>query len=967
MQAENGPADKLLFLGVLTIGLFAFVLLMGSASADEGVIIGDIETEEGVTGQLQSSAVTLQVLNNQTEQFTLGLSIELDAKPIASDTFNVQNVDQESYRYELEWQPALPEIYTFVMSLDHTVDGDDLQVRYTRDIAIHDLVTQDTDLYTLSWNAIDYETSGSDGEFRLTDEQVTIGSQAWRVFDLDSGHDEYGNDMDVALVSPPLDLTLLESAHLEFDEIVQLQDKDVGSVELTTNIHQDQVPEIDNDWKTLYSTPSQNHDTWQTRQVDLTPWVGQQVQLQFRFKSDASETNEGWWIDGFTLKGAYYRNEIKVELLELAQTVSPDTVQTLNVRLSNNGILDQTLGNISLEASIFRGEHYLVYYEPISVALDSQENREMNLQLKVPSQPGLYSVAINARLLGEQRLIDNEILAPLVVGQSISNLVPDQPDEQSMHLNGLDYEVTSLIRTEQDLNHNSQLAVVWQQDELNDPVAFLSSENILYPLTTQSYPVNHIDQLTVQYNYEIELPRSKTRMDDFELIILWDKEPILTGTQLVAVGESGPEIRTSEIELEIEPGESRKFTFEVFNHGLAVDEMFIGVEGLDKAWNYELSRTWVKAEPQTGYPVSLTLTAPENEESLLTLSELELILNSKTGFLRDERTLSLSIPGPDLELTQWSGDRDSLLTGQELILTGLLTNLRSIATMISLDLMVTDNNGTHILETLNIARLTKGQSYQLLFNYKADLSGQVQFQLNLRSAQTTQETLSTTFIVQVVEDPSASASLPTEKESPMYEEALLVTGISLVSILAVFGTGMKYEGLRYTFFKGLLPLTTPLYSRIKHEEMLENDTRDNLVQFIYNNPGSNYSTIMRELHLSNGMFAYHLAILEREQYIVSRQEGIYRRFYPMDRVPGKGKGLLASRVDTKMKLSIVKVVAGNPGITQSDVAKQMGQSRQRINYNVNKLVEDRVLNSKREGRTTLLYLNPIFNNVIENS
>ena len=176
---------------------------------------------------------------------------------------------------------------------------------------------------------------------------------------------------------------------------------------------------------------------------------------------------------------------------------------------------------------------------------------------------------------------------------------------------------------------------------------------------------------------------------------------------------------------------------------------------------------------------------------------------------------------------------------------------------------------------------------------------------------------------------------------------------------------LKQETMRFTVTKGLLPLWFPLYTRLRPDAMLDNQVRDELYQYINTNPGTNYSTIMRALNLQNGLFAYHLATLERENYITSQHDGIYRRFYPSNKVPGFSRNLLADRIDNEMKAMIVRLVQKEPGLSQTQVAKQMGESRQRINYHVNKLVEDRVLNLKRNGRSSSLYLNPIFSKAMD--
>ena len=52
---------------------------------------------------------------------------------------------------------------------------------------------------------------------------------------------------------------------------------------------------------------------------------------------------------------------------------------------------------------------------------------------------------------------------------------------------------------------------------------------------------------------------------------------------------------------------------------------------------------------------------------------------------------------------------------------------------------------------------------------------------------------------------------------------------------------------------------------------------------------------------------------------------------------------------------IIKIVKDNPGITQSMISQRLDVSRQKINYHVNSLVANSILNLEKQGRITRLY------------
>jgi len=60
---------------------------------------------------------------------------------------------------------------------------------------------------------------------------------------------------------------------------------------------------------------------------------------------------------------------------------------------------------------------------------------------------------------------------------------------------------------------------------------------------------------------------------------------------------------------------------------------------------------------------------------------------------------------------------------------------------------------------------------------------------------------------------------------------------------------------------------------------LEDSRRVQILEFIKANPGSHLRGIKRELNLAMGVLQYHLRRLEKDQSIISRRRGLYKRFY----------------------------------------------------------------------------------------
>ncbi len=149
---------------------------------------------------------------------------------------------------------------------------------------------------------------------------------------------------------------------------------------------------------------------------------------------------------------------------------------------------------------------------------------------------------------------------------------------------------------------------------------------------------------------------------------------------------------------------------------------------------------------------------------------------------------------------------------------------------------------------------------------------------------------------------------------------------------------------------GFLTLLLPLYSRLKQEEVLDNEMRGTIRGFVVANPGEHFNAIRDALELNNGALAYHLRVLEREGYVKSQRDGLFRRFYPAGR-------RIANRKYLSMQQNVIlEQIRGRPGITQTEIAKATNTSLQVINYYIQQLETMDLVTVEKEGRTTHCFL-----------
>jgi predicted transcriptional regulator len=176
---------------------------------------------------------------------------------------------------------------------------------------------------------------------------------------------------------------------------------------------------------------------------------------------------------------------------------------------------------------------------------------------------------------------------------------------------------------------------------------------------------------------------------------------------------------------------------------------------------------------------------------------------------------------------------------------------------------------------------------------------------------------------------------------------ILILTVALVGIMGAFSALAGTEVGRFALFKFMI---LPLYTKIRKKDVLDQFVRGEIYGYIKVNPGDNYSTIKKNLELTNGTLTYHLLVLEREGLIKSWSQNGNKYFYPMNvKVPDNG--LKSPSIHD----SILKSIRESPGITVKDIAAVNGISRQLANYHVRKMAAEGKIELERKSFSKVCY------------
>ena len=81
-------------------------------------------------------------------------------------------------------------------------------------------------------------------------------------------------------------------------------------------------------------------------------------------------------------------------------------------------------------------------------------------------------------------------------------------------------------------------------------------------------------------------------------------------------------------------------------------------------------------------------------------------------------------------------------------------------------------------------------------------------------------------------------------------------------------------------------------------------------------------------------------------------DGRYKRFYPAGmKIPDE-----PSRRLNRIQEIILKLIGENPGISQKEIAEEIGLSSATINYHVNVMIKGDFIRKEKVGRTTHCYV-----------
>jgi predicted transcriptional regulator len=205
------------------------------------------------------------------------------------------------------------------------------------------------------------------------------------------------------------------------------------------------------------------------------------------------------------------------------------------------------------------------------------------------------------------------------------------------------------------------------------------------------------------------------------------------------------------------------------------------------------------------------------------------------------------------------------------------------------------------------------------------------------------ESASRTWAVAVTPRPPSAGTTITVAQA----SGSAVVAVGLGAWLLAF-LGLTENG-KYALFKFLV---IPLYTKIRREEVLDHFTRGRIYGMIESSPGVHYTLIKKKVGVGNGTLTYHLSTLEREGFIRSEWDGLYKRFYPSQMATAPGEPVVELSAVQK---ELLGHIGETPGISQKELVERTGVSKRVVSYHIAQMAQARLVRVERDGKKVRCY------------
>ena len=667
------------------------------------------------------------------------------------------------------------------------------------------------------------------------------------------------------------------------------------------------------EWSEIYSL---NESTGSYIELGLVKEANVYIRL-LATGNNASETNY-WFLKNINQTYITNKHDLKT-LIDKHYFYTTKQNPEIFVDVENTGLFDQQLGNISVVVNLYSIDGYIESYIHTPVLL-SGESQTLDFGLTDIEISGNYYCKIKIILVNEDIYVEqlNSFISISLEDLGTFDLNFESPD--------------SMISIASDYNQLNLLIESSNIDELNfnapSEKTRLVDNYYLIKITENNGDLVISSESPGSYGHIL----STISMDQYRFDVQTVEYSTETIEGIIAPSISFVKTQTYPVNIILN------------NRGFYTEEYSL---------SYIFAPTFIKSI--TG-PDKVTIESGKSTTIVIEINPLPEIpreggsqLNIEVNHKEENKILTyiLSYKESDIEVLDHNCNRHSVLLGQSISCTTVITNNGYVSGSLNVDIRITsDSADNEIIEQVKIDKLENDElwSVRTTYNLKAESGYNMFVSIYddtglINSYQMTQ----TINVVKPAEEPREIAN------TFRMPSLNLTHGLFALSFLGMGYQFRRSENFKYFTFK----IFIPLYSRLQKDTLADEPTRQNLLKHIYSEPGANFTELKEKFGLHNGTLAHHINILENHGIITSHRRGRQRLFFPFGST--HKANLLPSLLPPSPPPPLLEIVKDSPGITQSMISQRLNVSRQNINYHVNSLVANSILNIEKQGRITRLY------------
>jgi predicted transcriptional regulator len=138
--------------------------------------------------------------------------------------------------------------------------------------------------------------------------------------------------------------------------------------------------------------------------------------------------------------------------------------------------------------------------------------------------------------------------------------------------------------------------------------------------------------------------------------------------------------------------------------------------------------------------------------------------------------------------------------------------------------------------------------------------------------------------------------------------------------------------------------------RGKIENLLENQNRNSILQYVNANPGSTIARIAQDQLIDRATVKYHLYKLEAGGKVVLRRMGKYARIFRNSGAFSADEQKVIAHLQNRNSSRILSLIMDNPGITNQELAEQLGIEKGAVHWHIDRFMADGLISVSQEGR-----------------